>query len=176
MNLTIRLATTADAALIADLSRQTFYDTFAPDNTTEDMELFMTKQFTRESLLMEVGLKENTFLVAYNDEEVVGYVKLRQSKKPLGISEGSAIEIARLYAVKESIGKGIGKELMQACIEVAKEKDKQVIWLCVWEKNERAIRFYAKFGFEKFGQCDFLLGSDVQQDWMMKLTLNGSVF
>lgn len=173
MNLTIRPAAAADAALIADLSRQTFYDTFAPDNTAEDMELFLAKQFTRESLMMETGLQENTFLLACDNNEVVGYVKLREGKKPLGIDGGRALEIARLYATKESIGKGIGKALMQTCIAVAEERGKTLIWLCVWEKNERAISFYKKWGFEKFGECTFYLGNDVQQDWMMKRTVTG---
>jgi ribosomal protein S18 acetylase RimI-like enzyme len=57
---------------------------------------------------------------------------------------------------------------MQSCIAIAKQKAKEVVWLGVWEKNQRAIDFYLKFGFEKFGECDFLLGDDVQRDWLMK--------
>jgi ribosomal protein S18 acetylase RimI-like enzyme len=171
MSIFIQQATTADAALIADLSRQTFYDTFAPDNTAEDMKLFLTNQFTRESLMMELGLQENIFLVAYSNSEVAGYAKMRESRKPAGITECTALEIARLYATKENIGKGVGKQLMQACIDMAKEKEKAVLWLCVWENNKRAISFYEKWGFEKFGDCEFVLGNDVQQDWMMKKAL-----
>jgi ribosomal protein S18 acetylase RimI-like enzyme len=38
----------------------------------------------------------------------------------------------------------------------------------VWEKNERAIRFYTAWGFEKVGEHDFTLGKDVQHDWIME--------
>jgi ribosomal protein S18 acetylase RimI-like enzyme len=65
------------------------------------------------------------------------------------------------------IGKGVGKILMQSCLDVAKEKSKEVVWLGVWEKNQRAIDFYTKWGFEKFGETSFLLGTDVQCDWLM---------
>ena len=55
MNLTIRYATEKDAALIADISRQTFYETFAPVNTKADMDIFMNVQFTKGRLMLEVG-------------------------------------------------------------------------------------------------------------------------
>ncbi|MDB5207126.1 MAG: family N-acetyltransferase [Flavisolibacter sp.] len=175
MNLSIRHATTFDAALIADMSRQTFSDTFAPDNTNENMDKFLSEQFTKGALMMEVGLKEHTFLLAYADEEAAGYVKLRDGKKPPEI-KGTAIEIARLYATKSFIGKGVGRLLMEACIDEARKKEKEIIWLCVWEKNKKAIDFYTAWGFQKFGECDFVLGDDVQHDWMMKKDLTESVF
>ncbi len=171
MNLTIREATREDAVLIADLSQQTFYDTFAADNTKEDMDLFLNKQFTKGRLMLEVGAQGNTFLLAYYGEEVAGYAKLREDKSPKSLGTKNALEIARLYAVHSMIGKGIGKALMQACIDTAKQKGKEVIWLGVWERNVRAISFYEKWGFEKFDEWDFLLGNDVQRDWLMKKPL-----
>ena len=164
----LRYATKEDAVLIADISRQTFYDTFAADNSKEDMDKFLNEQFTRGKLMLEVGAPENIFLLAYHGCEVAGYVKLREGKKPEALKEFAAVEIARLYAVKEFVGKGVGKLLMQACIHIAKQKEKEVLWLGVWERNQRAIAFYRQWGFEKFGECDFLLGNDVQQDWLMK--------
>jgi ribosomal protein S18 acetylase RimI-like enzyme len=167
----IRYATKDDAVLIADISRQTFYDTFVADNSKEDMDKFLNEQFTRGKLIMEVGTPENIFLLAYHDKEIAGYVKLRDARKPETLKELSSLEIARIYTLKNFIGKGVGKILMQACIEIAKQKQKQVLWLGVWERNERAIAFYKKWGFEKFGECDFLLGNDVQHDWLMKKEL-----
>ena len=43
----ISVAGTADAELIADISRRTFIDTFGPHNTAENMEQFLQTQFTR---------------------------------------------------------------------------------------------------------------------------------
>ncbi|MDQ6610714.1 MAG: GNAT family N-acetyltransferase [Bacteroidota bacterium] len=171
MNLSIRGATVADAPLLADISRQSFYDTFSPDNTEEDMNKFLSEQFTRDTLMMEVGIKEHVFLLAYAGEKIAGYVKLRDGKKPLDLKK-PAIEIARLYALKEFIGQGVGKALMQASVEEARKKQKEIIWLCVWEKNSRAIDFYTAWGFQKFGECEFILGNDVQHDWMMMKDLS----
>ena len=83
MNLTIRYATENDAALIADISRQTFYETFAPLNTKANMDIFMNVQFTKGRLMLEVGQRGNIFLLAYLNEEIAGYVKLRDTRIPV---------------------------------------------------------------------------------------------
>ena len=167
MEITIREATPADAVLIADVSRQTFYDTFAADNTKEDMDKFLNEQFTRGKLILEVGAPGHIFLLAFAGEEVAGYVKLREGKHPAGLGSQNALEIARLYATSAMIGKGVGSKLMQASIDEAIKLGKDSVWLCVWEKNQRAIEFYTRWGFEKCGDTDFVLGNDVQQDWIM---------
>ena len=53
-NIIVRLATDAEAELIADISRQTFYDSFAEHNTKENMDKFLNEQFTREKLVDEI--------------------------------------------------------------------------------------------------------------------------
>jgi ribosomal protein S18 acetylase RimI-like enzyme len=171
MSLSIREATVADAGLIADLSRQTFYDTFAPHNTAADMTKFLDEQFTRGRLLLEVGQPQNSFYLAYADGEVAGYLKLREGRKAQGLKSTSALEIARLYACSNMIGKGVGKLLMQKSLDMARQKEKEIIWLCVWEKNQRALDFYHSWGFEKCGDVDFLLGDDLQHDWVMQRSL-----
>ena len=167
----IRYASPDDAEMIADLSRRTFYDTFAAQNTQEDMDKFMNEQFTRPRLMEEVTLPDNIFIIAEINDEPVGYARLRESEPPEELNGLPSIEIARIYAVQSGIGKGIGSALMKKCIDVAFELGKRVIWLGVWEKNERAISFYARWGFEKSGEHDFVLGNDVQHDWIMKKML-----
>jgi ribosomal protein S18 acetylase RimI-like enzyme len=60
---------------------------------------------------------------------------------------------------------------MQQCIDIALEKEKELLWLGVWEHNHRAIGFYKKWGFEKFSTHTFMLGNDAQTDWLMKKEL-----
>ena len=167
----VRLATKHDAELIADMSRQTFYDTFASQNTKEDIDKFMNEQFTRKALIEEVGAKNNIFLLAYDEGKPVGYARIRENNNPPSLGTSNAMEIARIYAATNAIGKGIGKVLMQKCIEIAKARNRELVWLGVWEKNQRAIDFYTKWGFEKFGETNFLLGDDIQRDWLMKKTI-----
>jgi ribosomal protein S18 acetylase RimI-like enzyme len=169
--LTIHEATRKNAELIADMSRQTFNDTFAADNRKEDMDQFLDEVFTKKELMKEVGAKHNIFLLAYVDEQPAGYVRMREFNNPPSLGSAIAMEIARLYVVKEFIGKGVGAALMQRCIDISNDLQKECIWLGVWEKNHRAITFYTKWGFEKFDETEFILGSDVQTDWLMKKKL-----
>lgn len=168
MTLVIREATVEDAWLIANISHQTFYETFAAHNSKDNMDKFLNQQFTKGRLMMEVGAKENIFLLAYDSNEIAGYIKIRDERIPLSMGSVNALEIARLYAMPNKIGKGVGSLLMQSCVDIAKTRNKEWVWLGVWEKNQRAIDFYTKWGFEKFDETDFLLGDDVQRDWLMK--------
>ena len=165
--LEIITATPAYAEQIADLSRKTFYETFAVSNTAEDMELFMTKQFSREKLVAEVSDPSSYFFMALVEGKLAGYLKLQEGEAYPEFDGRSSIEIARIYSDSAFIGAGIGKALMQCALEQAALKKRELIWLGVWEHNLRAIRFYSKWGFEKFGEHDFILGTDRQTDWLM---------
>jgi len=167
MKIDIRLAVRADAELIADLSRQTFRDTFAAQNTKEDMDKFLNEQFTKRALMREVEDGESVFLIASVDHEIAGYARLRPRSRP-EFEDQLSLEIARIYAVNKMIGKGVGSALMQECIRIAKEKNQQLLWLGVWKENKTAIEFYKRWGFEIFAEADFLLGNDLQRDWLMK--------
>jgi len=165
MDSNIRIATESDAVMIADISRKTFEETFAAQNSKEDMDKFLKEQFTRGKLILEVGAPANTFLLCYHGEEIAGYAKIRENNNPPGLRNLPALEIARFYALAEWIGKGIGRHLMQASIDIAMKRFKKIIWLGVWEKNQRAIDFYTKWNFKKFGEQQFILGNDAQTDW-----------
>jgi ribosomal protein S18 acetylase RimI-like enzyme len=165
--LTIRYATADDAELIADLSRKTFYETFGYVNTKENMDKFMNEQFTREKLIKEVAEPGNTFLLAFDGDAPVGYARMREGKKFPEFENSDSMEIARIYVVNSYIGTGVGQQMMRQCIFIARELKKEIIWLGVWEKNSRALAFYTKWGFEKFGGQDFLLGDDLQKDWLL---------
>ena len=56
-------------------------------------------------------------------------------------------------------------------IEIAIERNKDKIWLGVWEKNESAITFYNKIGFVQTGTHSFFMGEEEQIDFIMTKTL-----
>lgn len=163
----IRPVNLNDAVTIADLSRKTFYETFAQYNTKENMDKFMNEQFTREGLIKEVEESNGYFFMAWDDEKPVGYVKMHDGNRYNAFGNKSSVEIVRIYADQSVIGKGVGSAMMQFCLDEAKRMNRTIIWLGVWEKNDRAIAFYEKWGFKKFGKHDFWLGDDRQTDWLM---------
>ena len=163
----IRRATPADAILIADMGARTFEASFGTDNRLEDMEQYLSLSFSKTHIEGQLSDPSSIFFLAYEDSQAVGYFMLRVSKKPISVTGTKPVELVRLYIEKEIIGKGYGSALMNSCLEEAKKNGHRTIWLGVWEKNLRAIRFYEKWGFTKVGTKEFVLGSDLQHDRIM---------
>jgi ribosomal protein S18 acetylase RimI-like enzyme len=63
---------------------------------------------------------------------------------------------------------------MSAALAAARELGGRSLWLSVWERNPRAIAYYAKSGFRDLGTADFWVGSDRQTDRIMALDLGPS--
>ncbi len=168
---TVRQATTDDAALFSALALSTFVDTFGRDNTPDDMALYCAQAFGAGIQRGELAESRHTVVFAEGGGEIVGYAMLREANAPACVSDGGAIEIARLYATTRFIGKGIGAALMQRCLDIAAERGHRTVWLGVWEHNPRAIAFYARWGFVDVGTKAFVLGTDHQTDRVMVRTL-----
>jgi ribosomal protein S18 acetylase RimI-like enzyme len=163
----IRRATRVDAILIADMGARTFEASFGADNRLEDMEQYLSLSFSKTHIEAQLSDPSSIFFLAYEDSQAVGYFMLRVSKKPISVTGPKPVELVRLYIEEEIIGKGYGSALMNSCLEESKKNGHRTIWLGVWEKNLRAIRFYEKWGFTKVGTKEFVLGSDLQHDHIM---------
>lgn len=170
-SITIRSCSLHDADAIVSLGIRTFRDTFDEENTPENMMMYLNKTFSKKRIQKEIAELGSVFFVAELDKATIGYARVRRSVVPEGLASTSAIEIERLYADKKFIGKRVGYLLMNECIRYAMEQGFDTVWLGVWEKNDRAIRFYERWGFEKFGQHVFMLGNDPQTDYLMKKKL-----
>jgi ribosomal protein S18 acetylase RimI-like enzyme len=167
--ITSRRAGPADAARLTEFAATAFIDSFAADNTPENMTAYLAEAFGESVQRDELADPQCTVLLAEKggEGELVGYAMLRDGSTPACVGSASAIEIARLYAGKRWIGAGIGSLLMQHCLNEAVSRGKQTIWLGVWERNARAIAFYRRWSFADVGSQPFLLGSDLQTDRVM---------
>ena len=164
----IRSAKEADISLLVDIGKQTFYDTFATVNDPEDMARYLEKSFDPAQIQLELNDPNVTYLIAESAEGVAGYLKLKEGDIPECITGDAPIELVRLYVDASRIGKGYGAALMKQAIQEAAVRGFQTIWLGVWEDNDRAIRFYEKWGFKTSGSHTFMLGEDAQTDLIME--------
>jgi len=165
--LNIRHATQEDAALLAFIGAETFFDTFARDNSPENIGFYLSTSFSTEIQAAELADPASTFLIAELNGETVGYAHLKTGSVPANVSGVRPLELARIYARTPWIGQGVGAALMQACLSEAEKMGCDTIWLGVWEHNPRAISFYTQWGFEQVGTQIFQLGNDPQTDWVM---------
>lgn len=168
--LSIRQATADDAKLLTDLAYTTFWDAFAhhPKNAPEDLNHYMRQAFNLEQITTELADEKSIFLIAEMNGEAAGYAKIILDNTEDGITAERPIELNRLYSHQKFLGQGVGQSLMDACFARAKDENRDVMWLGVWEYNPRAQRFYERNGFIAVGSHTFVLGSDPQTDLLMQ--------
>jgi ribosomal protein S18 acetylase RimI-like enzyme len=168
---TIRRVLLADAQILSDLSLKVFYDTFIHSCTEEDMQAFLLRTFNVDQLRSELSDPNDLFFFVEVNQQAVGFLRLKEDYSSLPVmKEWKAIEVKRLYVLKEFHGKGLADLLMNFAIQFAKENSYQAMWLGVWEHNYRAQAFYRKFDFNFSGhEHDFPIGKTPQMDqWFWK--------
>ena len=169
MSLCFRPGTPSDAEAIDRVFRASFCDTFAHLYRAEDLAAFLG-QFTIAAWRSELADPTYAFAVADGGGKVVGYAKLGPLKFPLDTS-GSAILLSQLYVAPDHAGAGIGAALMERAIGEARRRSKNELYLTVFIDNDRARRFYERFGFETVGRYDFMVGSQADEDVIMRKAL-----
>lgn len=167
----IKKVTLNEIDRLQNISRQTFYETYSAVNTKENMSRYLEENFSTERLSLELINEHTVFYFAIIESEVIGYIKLNFMEAQTEQGLNDTLEIERIYVLSEYHGKNVGQLLFQKAVSLAKEEQMDYVWLGVWEKNPKAIRFYEKNGFVAFGTHLFLLGEDEQNDILMKLDL-----
>ncbi len=167
----IRRATTADAKLISGLSEVTFFDTFHGTCTEEDMEGFIKQFFNEKQVYEELENPDDFYFIAFINDTAVGYIRMKEEESEVVIIKNrKGIELKRIYVLKEYHSQKIGARLMQFALDFAAENTYELLWLGVWENNEKALAFYKKFGFRDTGvKHPFPIGNTPQTDnWLVK--------
>src|SRR5918999_957160 len=113
--LNVRRASSEDAKLLAELGAQTFAETFAKDNSPEDMAAYLADSFSVERLTAELNDPLSIFFVAEVEGSAAGYAKIHSGEVPGGVEGERPIELVRLYVSEEWLGRGVGQALMQRC-------------------------------------------------------------
>ncbi|MEJ6980436.1 GNAT family N-acetyltransferase [Pedobacter sp. P351] len=170
--ITIREGEPEDAAMIAYFSRKTFLESYGSHNKKRNIEKFLQLHFSVNDLVSEVSRRHITILLAYRTGVLLGYGVIREAQNPPEINSVlRGMELSRLYVDSTFKGTGVGNALMKECISEARLKEKEILWLSLWNENEQAIDFYTKWGFKKCGSKIFIFGEETHVDWIMKKDL-----
>jgi len=167
-DITVRRATLDDANLLSQLGARTFEETFAVDNTAENMAAYLASNFSLVQQTEELSDHASIFLIAEVGGAAAGYAKLHAGEPAESVEGTKPIELVRLYVAHTWLGSGVGAALMRACLDEARRAGYKTIWLGVWERNARAQAFYRKWDFRAVGEHVFQLGSDAQTDVLME--------
>jgi len=169
MTITYRDATRADLSAIDCVFRTSFCETFAHLYRPEDLADFLGK-FTPQAWAEEFSDPRYRFRVAEDEGEVVGYVKLGPSALPIDTPR-RAIELRQIYVLKNHHGSGLARALTKWAIDEVRDQGFEELYLTVYKDNHRARRFYDRHGFEVVGPYAFMVGSQADEDIIMRKIL-----
>lgn len=170
----VRRAHRLDAGQLSALAEKTFRDSFSVVNTPEDMGLHCRSSYSEAIQAEEISNPDMVTLLWEQGGRLNGFAQLRWGEAPGCVVADAPGEIQRLYVVGDCHGKGVARDLMNACIDEMRSRRSDVVWLGVWERNPRAIAFYRKFEFLDVGAHVFRLGNDPQRDIVMARPVVGS--
>ena len=160
-----------DVKKLEQISKQTYFNAFSQGNSLENMQAYLESSYSEEKLLEELEDSNSEFYFAEMDHKTIGYFKINFDAAQTDLYDRNAMELERIYVIKEFQGKNNGQKLLNKVLGIAKKNEMDYLWLGVWEKNESAIRFYERNGFSVTGSHPFRMGDEIQTDLIMKLFL-----
>ena len=169
----IREVTQADLKQLQQISYRTFDETFRAQNKKENIDNYLATAFTEEKLLKELDCPHSYFYFIEHEGQLAGYLKLNTLDAQTEDVASNSLEIERIYILKDFQKAGLGKALFNLALQVAQDKQCDNIWLGVWEKNDNAIQFYKKLGFQTVDAHAFMMGDERQIDHIMIKRLKG---
>lgn len=164
-------AAPSDQPRLLAFARSNFICTYAHLNDPAHMEAYISSKFSEEAFAREFRHPESAFYLCKADHQLIGYYKINFGKAQTEPDHPEGAEIERIYVVDAYKGNGIGRKMIDHASELARSRGLDYLWLGVWEKNNEALAFYQRLGFESIGSHIFELGDDQQTDLIMKLSI-----
>ena len=163
----MRRAVPADAAALAEFAARTFREAFGAENSPSDMADHLHWSYGVEQQTRELLSPDYVTLLAEADGDIAAFAQVRRGEAPPCVTSEPPVELLRFYVDKRWHGRGLARRLMEEVRDAVRALGGREVWLGVWERNPRAIAFYAKCGFRDVGTKDFYVGPDRQTDRVM---------
>ncbi|HJP61446.1 MAG TPA: GNAT family N-acetyltransferase [Gemmatimonadaceae bacterium] len=165
----IRRCSSTDAAMLAELGARLFTEAYGPTHPEPELSRYLARSFSIESVRDAINDETVTMLVAEDfSSRPIGYAFLKKTiQLPEGVDSSNSFEIVRFYVAAAAQGRGVGAALMEECLEEARRRDADTVWLQVWKEAPWAVRFYKRMGFAAVGSAPFYFGDQIGDDHIM---------
>ena len=172
---TLKPLTANDAAMLAKIGGISLIESHghsAPENVMAE---YRNNSFSEEACRAELADEKNIFYGVFYNGEAAGYSKIILNEPHPAVHLQPVTKLERLYLLQDFYDKKLGHLLLQKAVELSKAHGEKGMWLDVWKKNERAIRFYEKQGFKTVGESEFVLTETHRNPiWVMLLSYENS--
>ncbi len=156
-----------DADALAVLARETFDEAFGRLYQPDDLAAFYAEWKTPEAFAGWIADPRVGILVAYDGNTPIGYamtgVDIKIDYDP---SPRTAIELKQLYIRSSHHGAGVAHRFMDWVLAKAQATAADEIVLSVYSENPRGIAFYHKHGFAKVADTIFIVGKQVDAEYL----------
>lgn len=173
-DLQIRDAVRGDIESLAITGQRLFIATYGNICGPDDLAAHVDDYFSEGAVARELDRDGVRYLLAMDEQDIVGFLKLRQSDIPRSVPADSAFEVQQLYVSADRQRHGIGRRLMDRAVEIAEQASVQGLWLSVWDEADWAICFYQRCGYHTVGTTDFWLGESHYNDFLMWLPVEAN--
>ncbi|MFY0604313.1 MAG: GNAT family N-acetyltransferase [Flavobacteriaceae bacterium] len=154
----IKQATIIDTEVLALLGRQTWAESHGHYiDDKNNLLKYLNENFSVSKMKQNLSNAKNIFYMMYVDDFPVGYAKIIANKKQENVVSKNNCQLERIFILKEFIPLKIGKQLLTYIEDQAKALKFDTMWLSVYIKNKRAIRFYEKNEFKNVGDLNFMV-------------------
>lgn len=168
----LRPARPSDAPALAALGRDSFVAAFGHLYREEDLAVFLAAHKTAAAYGRSLADPGTRIAVAQADDALAGFCILARPSEFARHSDAlRPVALLQLYTAPARTGEGIGARLMDWALAEARALDADAIQLSVWSGNFAAQRFYARYGFAKIGDIDFMVGSHRDDEFLLELRL-----
>jgi putative acetyltransferase len=117
-----------------------------------------------DSLFEVYAVPNAIYFVVENNGKIIGGAGVNQ----LDNSDKNICELQKMYFLPEARGLGLGKKLMDLCIDKATEFGFESCYIETMTYMEAALKLYRKSGFEYLEQQIGNTGHNSCEVWMLK--------
>lgn len=160
-----------DIPVLQALATRTYTHAFAHKNKPGVLEEYTGYAFAKAHLEKQLVVPHSFWYFIKNNDTIVGYLKLNTEEAQTEFQEPDGLEIERIYIDVPYLYQGFGKKAIDFAISEALKREKNYIWLGVWEENPDAVQFYKKCGFTITGTHPYDMIAEIQTDYIMQYSL-----
>jgi diamine N-acetyltransferase len=174
-DLQIRIAGPEDAEFVALLARITFAETFGYlfEQHKDDLRAYLDRTFAVDKIRRSLGHPVNRYWLGFLTGLPVSFAKLKYPSPIPMAQTGNVAQLQKIYVLREFVGEGVGKPLIDAVLKDAASRRVDTVWLDVLKQNARAIRFYERRGFRMLGEDTYAIGAQTFAFHLMALSGSG---
>jgi diamine N-acetyltransferase len=164
----LRRARAADAAALSELGTATFVETFGRLYSPDDLAAFLAAHHSVAACAATLADPRYAAWLLEDGSGLLGYALAGPCGLPHPEVRAGDGELKRLYLRSSAQNGGGGAALFDAALAWLERDGPRPLWISVWSENHGAQRFYARRGFVKAGEYEFVVGRQRDHEFIFR--------